>query len=198
VITENFIADYFKRLRSMEVSVQNGLSDDELASIEGRFGFKFPSDLRSVLKLGLPVSEKFPDWRSAPAEKIQERLNWPADGICFDVEHNKFWMEEWGAKPSQLAAAFAVARSYARQASLLIPIYSHRYIPTEPNEAGNPVFSVYQTDIIYYGTDLASYLTAEFKFENPFPIPAEPKPIRFWAKLEIMNGKICNDTRSNL
>lgn len=44
----------------------------------------------------------------------------------------------------------------------LLPIYSHRYLLAEPCRAGNPVFSVYQSDIIVYGTDLRTYLLHEF------------------------------------
>ncbi len=44
----------------------------------------------------------------------------------------------------------------------LIPIYSHRYIPSSLNEIGNPVYSVHQTDIIYYGKDLWDYFNIAF------------------------------------
>jgi hypothetical protein len=44
----------------------------------------------------------------------------------------------------------------------LIPIYAHRAVPNEPLEAGNPVFSVMQMDIIIYGNDLEQYLHNEF------------------------------------
>ncbi|HZL14007.1 MAG TPA: hypothetical protein VFC85_07665 [Verrucomicrobiae bacterium] len=164
------------------------MSDEEFSSVENRFGFQFPPDLKSILKLGLPVSKKFPDWRNGDAEEIQGRFDRVTDGICFDIEHNNFWMEEWGAKPPIFADAFAVARSYIKLAPRLIPIFVHRYIPAEPNEIGNPVFSIVQTDIIYYGMDLASYLSAEFKFTNPFPIPSKPKNIRLWSKLEELNS----------
>ena len=45
---------------------------------------------------------------------------------------------------------------------MLIPIYSHRFLPGAPSPAGSPVFSVYQTDVIYCGSDLAAYVAAEF------------------------------------
>ena len=99
-------------------------------------------------------------------------------------------MDEWGTKPAKLAEAVAVVRKQIDKAPKLIPIYIHRYIPAEPSESGNPVFSVCQTDIICYGTDLASYLSVEFNFENQFPIPSEPKSIRFWSKLVELNNNI--------
>ena len=188
MLNESFIATYFETLRTAGISIQKGLSDRELSTVENRFGFKFPPDLQALLKLGLPVSEKFPNWRDETPEEINERLNWPFDGMCFDIEYNKFWMNEWGVRPTQIAEAFAVARKQVEKAPRLIPIFIHRYIPAEPNESGNPVFSVYQTDIIYYGTDLASYLSAEFNFNNPLPIPSEPKHIRFWSELVELNN----------
>ncbi len=61
----------------------------------------------------------------------------------------------------------ALAERHLRSCPTLIPIYSHRYIPEQPHTAGNPVFSVYQTDIIYYGSDLISYLVHEFGIVLP-------------------------------
>jgi len=117
-------------------------------------------------------------------------LDWPAEGICFDIEHNGFRREEWGARPRRSEDAFTVGRAKIGEAPTLIPIYSHRYIPEEPPMAGTPVFSVYQTDIIHYGNDLPSYFAAEFH-ADPDRLPEyhitcpdwavkSPRPIRFW------------------
>ena len=62
----------------------------------------------------------------------------------------------------------------------LIPIYGHRMMPDEPQEPGNPVFSVHQTDIIHYGFDLADYLRHEFGLPGREPWPERVRPIRFW------------------
>jgi hypothetical protein len=64
--------------------------------------------------------------------------------------------------------------------SKLIPIYGHRMMPDEPHLPGNPVFSVYQTDIIYYGYDLADYLRHEFHLPGREPWPERVRAIRFW------------------
>ncbi len=65
----------------------------------------------------------------------------------------------------------------------VVPIFGHRYIPSFPLEEGNPVFSVYQMDIIYYGYDLANYLSVEFQFVLPenFNVPDTPRRIGFWS-----------------
>ena len=44
----------------------------------------------------------------------------------------------------------------------MIPVCSHRYLPAKRGTYGHPVLSIYQTDIIVYGTDLADYIYHEF------------------------------------
>jgi hypothetical protein len=48
----------------------------------------------------------------------------------------------------------------------MIPVYEHRYLPAGQGTYGHPVLSIYQTDIIMYGTDLAEYIAVEFR---PWP-----------------------------
>jgi hypothetical protein len=54
--------------------------------------------------------------------------------------------------------------------------------PREPNEAGNPIFSVHQTDIIYYGNDLVDYFHDEFHVPLPDWAVRGPRSIRFWEE----------------
>jgi len=84
-----------------------------------------------------------------------------------------------------LSDAISLARAKVSECPVLVPIYSHRYIATPPHEPGNPVYSVYQTDIIYYGYDLLDYLCREFKLEHPpgYVRPASPKYISFWGDI---------------
>jgi hypothetical protein len=62
----------------------------------------------------------------------------------------------------------------------LIPVFMHRMMPDEPHEAGNPVFSVHQTDIILYGCDLADFLRHQFGLPTGEPWAGPVRPIRFW------------------
>ena len=87
-----------------------GMTADEFARVEQRFGFRFPLDLREFLAAGLPVSEGWVDWRGEDEATILDSLNWPLEGICFDIERNGFWLPEWGARPPGLPDAFEVAR----------------------------------------------------------------------------------------
>jgi hypothetical protein len=159
------------------------LTDEEVERVEHTFSFRFPPDLRALLQTALPVSSFAPNWRSAPIEALQEWLEWPLEGMRFDIENNAFWLEEWGPKPSELEEAFEIARAAVAEAPTLIPIFGHRYIPDEPQLAGNPVFSVYQTDIVYYGADLAHYLIDEFSGGIAALVEYPIRPIRFWGKL---------------
>src|SRR5580704_9237611 len=102
--------DAQKVLATAGVQLAPGLSDDEFLRVERLFGFQFPPDLRAFLSIGLPVSSPWVDWRSADEAAIRKRLEWPLHGICFDIEHNKFWLDAWGAKPSNPPEAFEVAR----------------------------------------------------------------------------------------
>lgn len=170
-------------LRERGVTVEAGLSSLEISATEARFGFVFPEDLRELLGFMLPVGNQFPDWRDGSEKILRERLGSPADGLCFDVEHNGFWLPSWGPRPEKLQDAFAVTRKAVAAAPALIPVYSHRYIPAEPVDSGNPVYSVYQTDIIYYGEDLASHLNQEFHVPLPVWAARRPRRIRFWSDL---------------
>src|SRR5207248_878868 len=46
---------------------------------------------------------------------------------------------------------------------------------------GNPVWSMYQTDIIVYGVTLTDYLRREFRVPAPHDPPERPRPIRYWT-----------------
>ena len=104
--------------------------------IQGRYGFQFPDDLRAFLERALPTSGGFVNWRKETPNQIEGRLAWPTDGICFDIEHNGFWHEPWGRRPSGLAEAIAAAKRHVSTAPTMIPICSHRYIPDRPTDAG--------------------------------------------------------------
>jgi hypothetical protein len=77
-------------------------------------------------------------------------------------------------------------------APVLIPVCSHRYLPASPPQAGNPVFSVHQSDIIYYGANLLDYLQNEFGYyfgRAEHAISATPRRIALWSRLAEDNGE---------
>jgi hypothetical protein len=184
MLTVGAIIDAMKRAC---IKIAAGLTPSEFAEAEEHFGFRFPPDLRSFLAEALPVGERFPNWRHPQSEQLATMMEWPLDGLLFDIERNDFWLVEWGERPQSLDDAFAVAGKAVAEAPTLIQVYGHRYMPDEPQDGSNPVFSVYQTDIIYYGANLLDYLENEFDLgllTNEQPAVRE---IRFWSRLVELN-----------
>jgi len=164
--------------------VAAGLTEAELLAAESAIGSRMPPDLRQFLSEGLPIGSGFPNWREPRSEEILAQLEGPFEGIAFDIEHNAFWWASWGPRPLALADAIELARRQFAAVPRLIPIYGHRYIPAEPCISGNPVYSVYQTDVIYYGMNLSNYLRCEFApSATEEATEEEPRTIRFWDEL---------------
>ena len=64
-------------------------------------------------------------------------------GILFDLEHNGFWLADWGPRPGSLGDARRVAASQVA-APRLVSVRKHRMMPADPHLPGNPGFSVHQ------------------------------------------------------
>lgn len=182
---------------------EDGLTDDEIGRIQEQFDCIFPPDLAMLLQAALPVSHWFVPWREAlqsqaTADKITHWRNQPLEGMLFDIEYNEYWFEEWGVRPETLGERFAIATKHFHSYPKLIPIYSHRFIPSTPLEADNPVFSVSQMDIIYYGSNLPSYLAGEFHIDVPeeISLPAEPKHIQFWGDVIAISDALWSNGES--
>jgi hypothetical protein len=188
---------YKSQLEHAGVTFEPGLTPQEVRQIESRHGFFFPPDFRAFLMHALPVSEDFINWRDADETEVIGALSWPYRGLCFDIEHAAFWLRDWGPRPTQLSEAFAIAKDALDRAPRLVPILGHRYIPDAPPEPDNPVFSVYQTDIIYYGRDLAEYLENEFAQHlfghDRYHISEPVKRIPFWSYLVDVNNGLVDD-----
>lgn len=175
-------------LESNRVSLHPGLLSDEISQIESIYQFRFPPDLREFLSHMLPTGNGFPRWRDVSERgitHIRDYLHKPLEGILFDIEHNVFWYAAWGERPADTQTAQNIARQQYAQLPPLIPIYGHRYMPTEPYETGNPVLSVYQTDVIPYGTNLEEYFQIEYKQKPHSDMDyTAVKPIPFWLELD--------------
>jgi hypothetical protein len=170
-----------------------GLSPAEIASIESQLGFRLPADFAYLFQhLQDPGRVLFP-WSNFKKQEYDERIRWVLEGIEFDVDHNKFWMERWGKRPAALSAALDIARKDFEAWPKLLPISGHRFLAAEPCRPDNPVFSIMQTDIIYYGADLAHYLVNEF-IDHDYALhtnPQEIRKIRIWSYLaEDWNWKL--------
>lgn len=158
----------------------SGLSEQEIATIEQRYQMHFPPDYRLFLqmlhsvdrpmvgaryidnKTMMPTTApSFYNWQT-DTEAIQTTYEWLVEGLVSDVQHNDLWLPSWGAQLTMEEAQGTRVRELVNAAPKLIPIFGHRYLLASPCEAGNPVLSIYQSDIIMYGVDLHDYFLTEF------------------------------------
>lgn len=175
--------------RTGHCDIAPGLTDDEFARIEQDYEFEFAADHRAFLAAGLPLGSPppgqrrspWPDWRGADPADLCERLDWPVEGVLFDVQHDAQWHPSWGPRPADASGALAVARQHLGRAPKMIPVYSHRYLPAGRDTHGHPVLSIYQTDIIVYGTDLADYINQEFGGRSITADWTPPPMVPFWS-----------------
>jgi hypothetical protein len=179
-VGSEIISDFLRCRRAEGRIWAEGYTQSELDTAQEKYALVFPPDLIALFLDRRPVLGW--DWRSDDSE-IREMLERPLRGLLFDVEENGLWWPEWGSRPESAADRELVLRKAVSEAPKLIPLYSHRYIPSEPNETGNPVFSIVQSDVIYYGTDLTDYFEREFGGHQR-PLTGPIKFIRFWSDLE--------------
>ncbi len=163
----------------MKIEWFKAYTPKELDRAQDIYDLVFPPDLIAFLSERHPLLHY--DWRT-DNEVIRGMLRWPYEGLLFDVENNNLWLPDWGKKPETVVLRASRLQEIVDAAPKLIPLFGHRYLPADPAEADNPVFSVYQSDIIYYGTNLHEYIGRETHLPITIPVPAVLKPIRFWAQ----------------
>lgn len=130
--------------------------------------------------LRTPRSDR--DWRAESEEHLRGRLDWPVEGVIFDVQNNGFWPASWGDRPHEKGDREREARGHLARVPRLVPVYSHRYLPSDPQYAPSPVFSVHQADVIVYGDDLLDYVAHEFSVPPLHP-SSHRTYVPFWTEL---------------
>lgn len=163
------------------VTMTPGLTDDEFARIEGEFSFEFADDHRAFLSTGLPVGESWPDWRSGAHRGLKTRLRLPAAGILFAVEWRGFWCGDWGERPARMKDALRSAHYHLARVPQLVPVHSNHYLPAGRDTSGNPVLSVYKTDVTLCATDISAYLGRDLE---PDQSP-QASIVPFWSDLIV-------------
>ncbi len=168
-------------------SLERGLSPKEITSIENTFGLQFPPDIRYFLEAVLPMGRFYPNWRRFD-DRLAYYLDWPRIGIKDAVRDGTYWDPTWGDRPLEVSEAVNHAMRLFESAPKLIPICNLNYVSSEPHIEGNPVLSVHQTDIIYFGRDLAHRLMyvpqrAEYRDKEYPGYSAEYRYIKFWTEM---------------
>lgn len=175
------------KLKSKGVLFDRGMSLSEIDQTEKLYDISFPVELKHLYSVGLPVSKSFYNWRDTHKENVQQIkdiLNMPIQGLISDLETNDFWCDDWGEKPTDIRDAQSILLEHYNKAPQIIPIYAHRYMPFIPNETDIPIFSIMQSDIIYYGVNLISYLEIEFGFRQYSELmQANFRHVDFWSDL---------------
>jgi hypothetical protein len=179
--------EIIEKLMSSGIEFDGGLSEKEFVELEALYSIKFPADLKALYSNALPVSTGFYDWRDrndVNIQRIRTILKSPIMSLLKELRDGYFWCDEWGEKPNNINKAEQVLMDHYNDAPILIPIYSHRYIPFIENEEDLPVFSIMGSDIIYYGENLLSYLENEFGFRSLRDLNQNKcKYVPFWSDL---------------
>ena len=184
-----------------EYTLGPGLTDVQMRRVQERYDLRFPPDLVELFSELVPLGPRFYDWADETPENvahIRGMIGWPVEGVLFDVENNAVWLPEWGERPAQKEDAIALAAEHLGTAPHLVPLMGHRYLPTEPCKSGNPVFSIYQTDMIVYGRDLNDYFHNELggsrtsDMSNIWAEPQEPllaaiRAVPVWGQFVLEN-----------
>lgn len=142
---------------------KGGMQAYEVENVESQLGFRLPADFKYLLMNMRDDGGVFFPWAKFSRYEYDETINWILGGIEFDVENNVFWLDDrWGARPEDVRARKEIVRRDFASWPKLVPVCGHRFLAAEPCQPGNPVFSIMQTDVIYYGANLAHYLVHEF------------------------------------
>lgn len=161
------------------VEIGRGLRPEEFDAIEERWGFRFAEDHRAFLTGGLPVGVGWVDWRSTEVHPLRNALNWPIDGLRFDVEHNGFWHPQWPARPTAMPEALALAEMALQRAPQLVPLHGTYYLPA--GGAAHPVLDVFRSSVTPLGADLPDWIEQCFGSGG---CAREPRvTVEFWATL---------------
>lgn len=176
----DFVGHAIDRLRAAGIEMSQGLSDQEVARVQNRFNFRFGPEHLDFIQSAVPVGDSWPEWRNGSG-KIQGLLAWPVEGTIFDVLNNDFWPVSWSERPDAQDEREHLARARMVEVPRLVPVFAHRYLASGTQSSPSPVFSVHQTDVIFYGDNLLDYVAREFG--APPLSPSHRFHVPFWSDL---------------
>lgn len=160
------------------VEFASGLSSVDLDAISSSFSVPVPEEFELLLRVGVPVSPKWARWLDGPEQVAADARLWIDRAFAFDIEQCQYWHPLFGARPVSDADAVIQALEFVSTSPPLIPIYSHRFLTT-PSSRPRAVLSVWQAvDSVFYGNDLADYLSREFAIERPLWAASDAPRVR--------------------
>ena len=162
--------------------IDEGMSADELDSVEQLFGVRFADVHRAFLEIGLPLGPHWPNWRARGSRGVRAQLRLPTDGVVADVLDHDFWPASWGPRPTTDAARAALARAELARVPQLVPLYARCYLPAGDRRPETPVLTVDRTSVVVGGHDLAHYVGQVFAMHDPEPA-GRPLRVPFWSDL---------------
>lgn len=159
-----------------------GLTADEVADVEERFGFRFAPVHRAFLSIGMPRGPQWPNWRAGSARSLRRRVQAPVDGVVADVLEHDFWPAAWGARPTTDDDREVVARAALRTVPALVPLFAWCYLPAGERSFDAPVLTVDRTIVSVVGHDLSHYVGRVFA-EHDVAQAGRPPRVDFWSDL---------------
>lgn len=187
---EAWAAGAVAQLHAQGVRFASGMTDADLAAVEAHFGCPLPSELSTFLRAGIPVSSKWARWTDGIDVVATESRKWLHRTFAFDIEQNAYWHVCFGERPDHVADAIDQALAVVAMAPPLIPIYSHRFLVSQPLDGPRAVLSVWQAvDSIFYGNDLADYFAREFRIERPEWSATDAPRVPVWEDLFDLFGE---------
>jgi hypothetical protein len=152
------------------------MADDEVAEAEARFGLVFPPDYRLFLqtlhttdpervrfedgKIRERVGRPFHDW-TGHRDLIDKAMAWPVEGLLWSIEADHSWTSRWGERPLSREGRAELITRLSTEGAPLIPLMGHRYLVGSPLASGNPVLSIYGSDVIVYSPTFGDWLVEE-------------------------------------
>lgn len=102
--------------------ILEGLSKDEIQTIEERNKISFPEDYRTLLMTGVLTDPelRFPNWRMNNKHVMEDGLDFIKTRFKFDIEENNYWSDVFGPKPSDTNEAVQVVLNKIGQWPALI------------------------------------------------------------------------------
>jgi hypothetical protein len=183
---ENMYTRLIEKMSKKGVVFEKGLTKDEIKKVENQYSIIFPEELKNFYTMALPVSKGFYNWRDMSQENlffINNAIDFPRKLLYENID-DIYWPEEWDEEPSTIQDKREILINRLSKAPQLIPIYSHRYLPSIYGEIQIPIMSIHGADIIYYGENLSSYFEIEFGIKSCSDIKYDDIPyITFWGDL---------------